>query len=128
MLKILVAGQIEALPENLQTNPEFYKSHWMFSENVSRALEIFDLHDPEIILLNINFDNGQGIDLIQCLRQYCSNNQSLSPEIWVSSHHQLDVEIIDYLYEQGVTRIFTAPNENQHQLMTAGQFLVSSYA
>lgn len=128
MLKILVAGQIEALPENLRFNTEFHKSHWMFSEDLSNAMHLFDLHDPEIILVNLNFDKGQGIDLIQCIEQYGLKYQTSSPEIWVTSHSLLAEEIVDYLHTHGVTRIFSAEEEDYSHTLKPAQFLVTSYA
>ena len=128
MLKILVAGQIETLPENLRSNTEFHKSHWMFSEDLANALHLFDLHDPEIVLLNLNFDKAQGIDLVQCIEQYCLKHQTTSPEIWITTHNLLDGEIVDYLYTHGVTRIFSSVEESHPHTINPEQFLVSSFA
>lgn len=128
MLKILVAGQMENLPHNLKIHSDIHKSRWMFSENIIHALQLFDLHDPEIVVINLSFDMGQGVDLLLCIQNYCAKNFITRPEIWITSHFELDEEIIDYLENSGANRIFDKNTKIPNHTVNPNQFLEGCFA
>lgn len=112
MSKVLLVDDDDDLLELLRLRLEANGFDCRMATSVPQGLEVMKRFTPEIIILDLGFQDYNGFDFLQCVHEHYSMHEEYQPKIIVLSG-ETDPEIIQYTLDAGANHFMTKPYDSQ---------------